>query len=99
MSLGPDWLEQDQVVAVDNLTLEGRPEVTGQVVRGAAQQPWQLCGVVVDKAPGDWATGRVAQIHGITVAEPALDARNAGREQGLSSLDDLSLIHISEPTR
>src|SRR5450759_2679185 len=73
-------LEQDQVVAMHDFTLEGRSELPGQVVGAAAQQPRQLGGIVVDQSSGDRATRRVAQIHRITVSESSLDAEDAGRE-------------------
>src|SRR5665647_2444523 len=87
MSLGPDWLEQDEVVAMHDLTLEGRPELAGQVMRGAAQQLRQLGGVVVDQAPGDRMAGQVAQVDRIAVTEPALDLDDPGRQQRLASLN------------
>ena len=64
---------------MDNLALEGRPELASQVVRASPQQPRQLGGVVVDQSTGDGATGRVAQVHGITVAELTLDTKDPRR--------------------
>src|SRR5680860_606034 len=88
MSLGPDWLKQDEVVAMHDLTFERRSELTGQVVRGTAQQRRQLGGVVVDQASGDGVTGWVAQVNGIAVAEPTLDLEDPRRKQRLASLND-----------
>src|SRR5665647_1526863 len=91
MSPGPGKtlrLEQDEVVAMHYLALVVWSELAGQVVRGAAQQPRQFGGVVVDQTPGDGATDGVAQVHGITVTEPALDPQDAGWQQRLTSVDD-----------
>ena len=62
---------------MNNLALEGRPELAGEFMGATAQQPRQLGGVVVDQSPGNGATGGFAAVNGLPLTELTLDTEDS----------------------
>lgn len=80
--------DQREIVAVHDLTLVRRAELTRQLTRRSAKQTRQLLSIEVDQAASDSTSFRINEIHRIPYCEVSIYLKDPRREKGRPAFTD-----------